>query len=595
LPGPQTLVPARVSISREGKRTLAARNWRGRNRKVPCATCDADAAFLRSTRPPYEALRPRIRIVDLFAGCGGLTLGVAEAARSLGLGTDVRLAVDTDVDAAAVYKANLPEANFKTVGVEELFDGKLGAVPTALERRLKREVGKVDVLVGGPPCQGHSDLNNYTRRDDPRNALYARMARAIEVLRPRLVLIENVPTVTRDVEKVVDITIEALRRAHYAVADAVVDISRLGAPQTRRRHVVLASRRANIPVNEIVRTVELRCADHPKRTVDWAIRDLETIRSRGEFDSPSASHAKNVRRIAWLFRNRRFDLPNSKRPKCHKSGHSYNSMYGRLRWNKPAQTVTSGFGSMGQGRYVHPSDRRTLTPHEAARLQMLPDFWEFGAVTKRSSLAQLIGNAVPPVLASALLEPALRSLGLEPVQKSTARTAARPIRPKSQGHGRRRSIRRAGVPAASSYGALARMRGAKQRDTAPELALRSELHRKGLRYAIDCRLEGMRGRADIVFPRSRIVIYVDGCFWHGCPQHATTPKANRRWWTKKLADNRRRDAATDDLLRREGWTVLRFWEHSVPSESSAQISNFIELVAARTQAENLSRILGAQS
>ncbi|MEX2457764.1 MAG: very short patch repair endonuclease [Actinomycetota bacterium] len=132
------------------------------------------------------------------------------------------------------------------------------------------------------------------------------------------------------------------------------------------------------------------------------------------------------------------------------------------------------------------------------------------------------------------------------------------------------------MPSASSSEAHKRMRATKQRDTAPELALRSELHRSGLRYVVDRRLDGIRGRADIVFVRPRVVVYVDGCYWHGCPRHATAPKANKLWWARKLASNRRRDAATDTLLRRTGWTILRFWEHEVPSEAAAHVLRLID-------------------
>lgn len=116
-----------------GEGRVSKGRWPG----VGCDICDADAAFLRSTRPPYEALRPRIRVVDLFAGCGGLTLGAAEAARRLGLGIDVRLAVDVDQTATKVYQANLPGADVCCVRVEELFEGHAGGLPTEAESAVK--------------------------------------------------------------------------------------------------------------------------------------------------------------------------------------------------------------------------------------------------------------------------------------------------------------------------------------------------------------------------------------------------------------------------------------------------------------------------
>ena len=116
------------------------------------------------------------------------------------------------------------------------------------------------------------------------------------------------------------------------------------------------------------------------------------------------------------------------------------------------------------------------------------------------------------------------------------------------------------------------MRATRQRDTAAELAIRSALHRAGLRYLVDRRpIPESRRRADIVFPRERIAVFVDGCFWHGCPKHGTTPRANRAWWLAKLAANERRDRDTDRCLTEAGWTVSRFWEHEDPLEVAQRI------------------------
>lgn len=553
-----------------------------RGRQSSCEVCDTDAAFLRSTRPGYEALRPRLRIVDLFAGCGGLTLGVAEAARRLALGLDVRLAVDSDADAVRVYRANLPHADVRHAKVEELFDGDLSAPLTRTEAELRERTGEVDVLIGGPPCQGHSDLNNHTRRMDPRNDLYARMARAAEVLEPTVVLIENVPTVTHDTERVVATTVERLKASGYSAAEGVIDISRLGAPQLRRRHVVLASRDHGVVVDEILAGVAQRCGEHPVRSVRWAIGDLVTRKPMTLFDSASTLSATNSKRIAWLFEHRRYDLPNSERPECHRSDHSYMSMYGRLRWDSPAQTVTTGFGSMGQGRYVHPSRRRTITPHEAARIQMLPDFWDFSMVAWKGSLARLIGNAVPPVLATSVLVPTLRSLGFGAVTNYPPSAIPQPA---DVAGARRRRIppgaRRLAVPQPPSQATSARMRTVRQTGTAAELAIRAEIDRLGLEYTTDAQLTGTKSRADLLFGASGVVVLVDGCFWHGCPTHGTSPSANADWWRAKLDTNRIRDRNTERRLHRDGWVVLRFWEHDDPTQVAQQIA---ETVGARTRA-----------
>lgn len=108
----------------------------------------------------------------------------------------------------------------------------------------------------------------------------------------------------------------------------------------------------------------------------------------------------------------------------------------------------------------------------------------------------------------------------------------------------------------------ARLSRQRNSGTTPELALRRELHRRGLRYFVDrAPIRGQRRRADLVFPRRRVAVYVDGCFWHRCPQHATYPKRNAQWWAEKLAGNVARDRATDTALSDSGWRVVRVWEH----------------------------------
>lgn len=107
-----------------------------------------------------------------------------------------------------------------------------------------------------------------------------------------------------------------------------------------------------------------------------------------------------------------------------------------------------------------------------------------------------------------------------------------------------------------------------RRDTKPELALRRALHARGWRYRVDRPpMSTMRRRADIVFPRRRVAVFVDGCFWHSCPEHGSTPKNNRDWWVDKLAKNVERDRSTDRMLADEGWSVVRVWKHS-PTETA---------------------------
>ena len=120
------------------------------------------------------------------------------------------------------------------------------------------------------------------------------------------------------------------------------------------------------------------------------------------------------------------------------------------------------------------------------------------------------------------------------------------------------------------------MKAAKQRDTAPEKALRSELHKRGLRYHIDTRpIESLNRRADIVFLSAKVAIFVDGCFWHGCPIHGTQAKANAEFWKNKIKRNQERDAETNQLLKREGWKAIRVWEHENPEKASVKIQKIV--------------------
>lgn len=123
----------------------------------------------------------------------------------------------------------------------------------------------------------------------------------------------------------------------------------------------------------------------------------------------------------------------------------------------------------------------------------------------------------------------------------------------------------AGQSWASSSAVRRSMQGNRSRDTSPELAVRSLLHARGWRYRVSRRpIRAVRRTADLVFGPARVAVFVDGCFWHGCPDHFVPPKTNPGYWNEKIGGNRRRDAETDRLLREHGWLPLRFWEHEEP-------------------------------
>lgn len=132
------------------------------------------------------------------------------------------------------------------------------------------------------------------------------------------------------------------------------------------------------------------------------------------------------------------------------------------------------------------------------------------------------------------------------------------------------------APPPSSPAARAVMRANRGIDTAPELALRRALHARGLRYRKHVApLAGLRCRADVVFSAAKVAVFVDGCFWHSCPEHRTQPRANGEWWKAKLGRTWQRDRMNDEALRAASWTVVRVWEHEDPESAAARIAGLV--------------------
>lgn len=122
------------------------------------------------------------------------------------------------------------------------------------------------------------------------------------------------------------------------------------------------------------------------------------------------------------------------------------------------------------------------------------------------------------------------------------------------------------------------MRGNRNRDTGPEMALRRELHKRGFRFRLHRQVPPARTYADIVFPRQRVAVFVDGCFWHHCPEHFRPSKKNSDYWATKIARNVARDRLNDQLMKESGWTVVRIWEHEQPAEA---VNKIAELLSAK--------------
>ncbi|GBD44604.1 putative BsuMI modification methylase subunit YdiO [bacterium HR40] len=376
-------------------------------------------SYLFGKRTELEApAAGNVAIADVFCGCGGLTLGAIEACLAVGIRPTVRLAIDMDTEALAVYARNLGPERTLGANVSGLVDYKVlgwGARarfaydPEPLHGTMRAAQGEVDLLLAGPPCEGHSNLNNRTRRDDPRNLLYLDAVATAVAIGAKTIVLENVPDIVNDRIGVLGTAVALLEHAGYSTTRGVLAADGLGWPQTRKRFFVVGSRVGAVDLKRVASAL----ARDPA-TVRWAIEDLVDNESDQLMDSVPALSAENRRRIDYLFDNDLYELPDDIRPRCHRDGHTYPSVYGRLYWDRPAGTITSGFVTPGRGRFIHPSLRRPLTPREAARLQGFPDWFDFhpspGRPPKKSALVKWIGDAVPPILGYAVTLAALAAL-----------------------------------------------------------------------------------------------------------------------------------------------------------------------------------------
>lgn len=368
-------------------------------------------AYLQGDRPTrLDGRAPtRLRTVELFCGPGGLGLGFDQAASELGFTTEVAAIVDQDASAVEVYSNNRRVGLATSESVTMLVDYKVGQQngrpfyrndPQLLQPAWKALVPRpgesgIDVVLAGPPCQGHSSLNNRTRRNDLRNELYLTVPAIAIALKAPMVIIENVPGVVHDSLGVVETTKSLLEQHGYIVRTGVLRADRLGWPQRRSRFFLVA-RRAVAPLD--LPDVESGLRQESALPVSWAFGSLQPSDYPEFMTSSPDFSAENVERMEWLHANNEFDLPNDRRPDCHKEGTTYNSVYGRMHPDRPAQTVTTGFFTPGRGRFIHPFKPRSINAAEAARLQGFPVSYDFSLKTgdpSRSQLGKWIGDAVP--------------------------------------------------------------------------------------------------------------------------------------------------------------------------------------------------------
>ncbi len=366
---------------------------------------------------PEERALSRPVVVDLFSGAGGLSTGFVQA------GFDVAFAMDHWKDAARTYRFNHPGTVFSEADVREL---KGAEILRSTGRR------RVDVLIGGPPCQGFSTLGKRDA-DDPRNELFLQFVRLADELRPSVVLMENVSgLLIMEGGKVRENLVGALEALGFSVAWRQVLSADYGVPQLRRRAVFVATAPG---VEEFVFPPATHgpTAQRPYVTVEEAIGDLPALgpaECRTEFDGPARNEYQRQRRqgskklhnheaarhspglvkaISFIpdGGNRR-SIPDEYQPRS-----GFHNSYSRLASSKPAVAITSNLRKPSSARAVHPLQNRGLTVREGARLQSFDDCYVFEG--SRTNQYLQVGNAVPPLLSKAMAEQIGRLLHGEPL------------------------------------------------------------------------------------------------------------------------------------------------------------------------------------
>ena len=365
-----------------------------------------------------------LQAVDLFCGAGGLSLGLREA------GIRPVFAADFDAHSCATYRANLGDhvrqLDLSKTSVSEF----ISMVRDSTER--------VDIVAGGPPCQGFS-VQRRGQPLDARNELVKRFGQYALALSPKAILMENVPTILGARGRVfIDFITEAWEQ-EYVLHKAILDAVSYGVPQFRRRAFVVAIRKdlnAQFSFPEPTRLPEQYV------TVREAIADLPSPPE--DFNEHPDHHnhrrvaisARNLERISYVPEGGgRLDVPSKLQLPCHKAsnGHRHLDVFGRLWWDRPAGTLTAMFDNFTRGRFAHPEEDRNITSREGARLQSFPDSFRF--LGPKKDVAKQIGNAVPPRLGQAVGEALVQALSDErPTSKETAQCTSSLLQEKFVGN-----------------------------------------------------------------------------------------------------------------------------------------------------------------
>ena len=328
-----------------------------------------------------------MKVFDIFSGCGGASLGFQKA------GFTIVGGIDIDADACNTFKKNL--------SVEPIVGDVTKINWKKILSNLGLERGELDVIIGCPPCQGFTRLR-CSVPNDPRNELVFYYSKIVKYFLPKFVVFENVPGILNSKHrKYFNSFLKKIENLGYKYIYGTLNAADFGVPQIRKRVIVIATRLRNIRLSLPRPTVK------KYKTVREAFEGLPPVRA-GEVCKWIPNHAapKHTDRIMKIIKMIPKDggsirnLPKKYWLKCHLNHKGHRDVYGRLWWDRPAPTVTSGCLSASKGRYIHPSQDRTITAREAARLQGFSDnFVFYGTLT---SVARQIGNSLPPPLAEAV-------------------------------------------------------------------------------------------------------------------------------------------------------------------------------------------------
>ncbi|MCG8042210.1 MAG: DNA cytosine methyltransferase, partial [Candidatus Thiodiazotropha endolucinida] len=303
-------------------------------------------SFLGAKAPQYpNPDKGRITYIDLFSGGGGLSLGVQSGLKSLGFSPRLLAAVDLDPLALSLVSKRFRPLIKRAKKAEELVSFAVDhsgnfedfiTNPSITDPQIEQFKGKVSLLVGGPPCQGHSTLNNKTRGFDPRNLLYYVMPAFAVALDVPVVIIENVRNIAQARENIVELSRKILITNGYNVQDLTLNAADYGVAQNRLRHFFFAYKGKEIDMRSQVDTYKGNTLSF--NDVNSGLPPLG-FKSLLLESNPELSQ-QNVDRIEYLHQNDLYELPNAHRPDCHKDGHTYPSVYGRVRPDEPVGTIT---------------------------------------------------------------------------------------------------------------------------------------------------------------------------------------------------------------------------------------------------------------